>query len=388
MTALSKTQRIAAFSLAGAALILFVVFRPSPLHVDSGTVTKGTLQVVLDAEGYSRVRDRFVIGAPVSGRLARVAFREGDSVAKGDTVSELLPAELDAREFRQASARAAAARAAYDEALARERQATIGFEQAGRRSVRYGNLYSEGAVSKESFELARNEADMHLKEAEAARSAASSARFSFEAQQAVIDRQTAGTPVRIVSPVSGTVLRLHEQSERVVPAGAPLFDIGDPSAIEIVIDLLSTDAVRVKPADRVLIEEWGGGKVLEASVKRIEPSGFTKISALGIEEKRVNIIASLSRKESRLGDNFRIQAKIVLDEKSRVLLVPVSSLFRTTAGWKVFIIENGKAAARPVRIGLRSAFYAEVLDGLDEGDRVVVHPTNELRDGMRVTFEN
>ncbi|MBM3422444.1 MAG: efflux RND transporter periplasmic adaptor subunit [Chlorobi bacterium] len=385
---LSKTQRIAAFSLVAAALTLFVVFRPSPLHVDSGTVTKGTLQVMLDAEGYSRVRDRFVIAAPISGRLARVTLREGDSVAKGDTIAELLPAELDAREFSEASARTAAARAAYDEALARERHAKLGFEQAARRSVRYGNLYGEGAVSKETFELAQNEADMLRKEADAALSAARSARYSFEAQHAVIDRQTTGTPVRVVSPVSGTVLRLHEQSERVVSAGAPLFDIGDPSAIEIVIDLLSTDAVRVKPSDRVLVEEWGGGKVLEASVNRIEPSGFTKISALGIEEKRVNITASLRRKESRLGDNFRVQAKIVLDEKSRVLLVPLSSLFRATGGWKVFVIENGKAAARPVRIGLRSAFYAEVLDGLGEGDRVVVHPTNELRDGMRVTFEN
>ncbi|WP_363318847.1 efflux RND transporter periplasmic adaptor subunit [Chlorobium sp.] len=386
MMTFSKTRRIAAFSFVAAALLLFLVFRPSPLPVDSGVVSKGPLRVVLEAEGFSRVEDRFVIAAPVSGRLVRIAFSEGDTVEKGATVAELLPVALDAREYREASARAAAARAAYDESLARERQAVLNLEQANRRSIRYNNLYSEGAVSKEAFELARNEADVLRKEADAVRSATASARFSFEAQQAIIDRQIAGRSVRIEAPVSGKVLRLHEKSERVVVAGVPLFDIGDPSAIEIVIDILSSDAVRVKPGNRVLVEEWGGGSPLEAVVKSVEPAAFTKISALGIEEKRVNIIAALKRYEPKLGDNFRVQASIVLREKSRSLLVPVSSLFRGSGGWQVFVIESGKAVRKPVVIGLRSAFHAEVLDGLDDGDRVVVHPTNELGDGMRVIF--
>lgn len=386
MIALSKTQRITAFSFVAVALVLFVVLRPSPLSVDSGTVAKGSLQVVLEAEGFSRVRDRFIVAAPVAGRLARLAFSEGDNVGKGSIVAELLPVELDAREFREASARAAAARAVYDESIARERQVTLNFEQAGRRSRRYRNLYEEGAVSKEAFELAKNEADVLRKEADAARSAAVSARFTFEAQQALIDRQTAGRPLRIESPVSGKVLRLHEKSERVVPAGSPLVEIGDPSAIEIVIDLLSSDAVQVKPGDSVFVEEWGGDKAIDAVVKYREPSAFTKVSALGIEEKRVNIIATLKRYEPLLGDNFRVQTKIVLHEKHNVLLVPVSSLFRESGGWRVFVIENGRAILRPVSIGLRSAFHAEVLRGLEEGELVVVHPTNELSDGMRVAI--
>lgn len=386
MKAFSKTQRIAGLSAAAAAVILFFVFRPSPLPVDSAVVRKGPLQVTLDAEGFTRVNERFAVAAPVSGMLSRITLKEGDRVRKGDLLAELLPPELDSREFREASARAASAQAAFAEAIARQRRATLDFQQAERRSVRYRNLYREGAVSKESFELAGNDARVLRKEADAARSAALSARYAFEAQQAVIDRQTAGKPVQVFSPADGTVLRIHEKSARVVAAGAPLVDIGDPSDIEIVIDVLSSDAVRVRAGNPVIIEDWGGENSLGATVKTVEPAAFTKISALGIEEKRVNVVAALQRYEPLLGDNFRVQTKIVLKQADRVLQVPVSSLFRGNEGWRVFVIEHGKAVDKPVRIGMRGAVQAEVLDGLSPGVRVVVHPTNELSDGMRVTF--
>ena len=384
---LSKTQRIAALSVAMAALILFFVFRPSPLPVDSGVVRRGPLQVTLEGEGVTRVNDRFVIAAPVSGKLVRVELEEGDRVRKGSVVASLLPPQLDSREFREASARSEAARAALDEAIARQSRAALTLALAERRFGRYRNLYGEGAVSKEAYELAENEAQTLRKEVQGARSGAEAARYNFGALQAIIDRQVAGKPVTVLSPVDGRVLRIHEQSERFVSAGSPLVDIGDPSAIEIVIDVLSSDAIRVKPGNRVVIQDWGGDRELKGVVKTVGPAAFTKTSALGIEEKRVNIVAVLSRDEPLLGDNFRVQASIVLREASDVLQVPVSSLFRGKEGWHLFVIEDGRAIDKPVTVGMRGALQAQVLAGVRMGPRVVVHPTTELKDGMPVQVQ-
>ncbi len=381
---LTKTQRIAAVALVFAGIVLFLVFRPSPLPVDSGVVTRGSLQVVLEEEGVTRVHDRYVLAAPVTGRLMRVTLAEGDSVRKGSVVASLLPAEFDAREMREATARAGSGRAALDEAIARERSVMLNLDQARKRSARYRNLYGEGAISKESYEIAEKEAGVLQKEAEAARSNVASSRYSYEALQSHIDRKVSGRAVNVLSPVDGKVLKIHEKSERVMNAGAPLADVGDPSAIEIVIDVLSSDAVRAREGCRVIITDWGGGRDLEGVVKTIEPAAFTKTSALGIEEKRVNIIAVLNNYDPALGDNFRVQAKIVLTEAPSVLQVPVSSLFRGKSDWNVFVIENGKAVRKPVTIGMRGTWQAEVVKGLRVGERVVVHPTNDLQDGMRV----
>ena len=384
---LSKTQRIAGISVAVAALILFFVFRPSPLPVDSGVVRRGPLQVTLEAEGVTRVNDRFVIAAPVSGKLVRIELKEGDRVRKGSVVASLLPPQLDSREFREASARSEAARAALDEAIARQRRAALTLAQAERRFGRYRNLYGEGAVSKEAYELAENEAQTLRKEAQAARSGVEAARYNFGALQAIIDQQVAGKPVNVLSPVDGRVLRIHEQSERVVSAGSPLVDIGDPSAIEIVIDVLSSDAIKVNPGNRVVIMDWGGDRELQGVVKTVGPAAFTKTSALGIEEKRVNIVAVLSRNEPLLGDNFRVQASIVLREAADVLQVPVSSLFRGKEGWHLFVIEDGRAVDKSVTVGMRGTLQAQVLEGVKIGQRVVVHPTNELKNGMSVKVQ-
>ena len=333
------------------------------------------------------MNDRFVVAAPVSGQLVRVELEEGDSVRKGSVVASLLPAQLDSREYREASSRAGSARATLDEAIARQRRAALTLAQAERRFERYRNLYREGAVSKEVYELAESEAQTLRKEGEAARSGVEAARYNFGALQALVDQQLSKKPVKVFSPVDGRVLRIHEKSERVVPAGSPLVDIGDPSAIEIVIDLLSSDAIRVKPGNRVVILDWGGERELQGVVKTVGPAAFTKTSALGIEEKRVNIVATLSKDEPLLGDNFRVQASIVLREAPNVLQVPVSSLFRGKEGWHLFVIEDGCAVDSVVSVGMRGTVQAEVLAGVRVGQRVVVHPVNELRDGMRVTVQ-
>ena len=222
------------------------------------------------------------------------------------------------------------------------------------------------------------------REGDAARSEVDAARYSFEALQAIIDRQLSSKPVQLFSPVEGRVLRIHEKSERMVAAGAPLLDIGDPASIEIVIDVLSSDAIRIHAANKVKILDWGGKGELLGVVQRIEPAAFTKLSALGIEEKRVNIIVVLQNREPLLGDNFRVQASIVLREANRVLRVPVSALFRGKKEWHLFAIEGGRAIEKAVTIGMRGTYDAEVVAGLRPGERVVVHPSNELRDGMAV----
>ncbi|NTW55668.1 MAG: efflux RND transporter periplasmic adaptor subunit [Chlorobiaceae bacterium] len=381
---LSKTQRIGAIALLLACIVLFLVLRPAPLPVDSDVVIKGPLQVLLEGEGVTRVSERYVISSPVTGSIERITLEEGDSVRKGTPVASVLPAALDARDFREASLRAGSGRAAYDEAVSRERSVTLNLEQANRRAERFKNLYREGAISRESFEIAEKEAGVLRREADAARSGAAAARYNFEALESRVDSRLSSKSVTVFSPADGKVLRVHEKSQRVVAAGAPLLDLGDPSAIEIVIDVLSSDAVGVRPGCRVIVSDWGGQSDAEAVVMKIEPAAFTKTSALGIEEKRVNIIAGLKKYEPRLGDNFRVQAKIVLDEKQNVVQVPVSSLFRGKTSWEVFVLENGRAVLRHVDIGMRGIWRAEVVKGLMPGDRVVVHPTNELQDGMRV----
>jgi HlyD family secretion protein len=383
----SRTQIITGAGVLLALLLLLLVLRPAPLPVDAGKVSRGPLQVTLEDEGISRVVDRFTVAAPVSGRFMRSGLEEGDLVKKGGAVGAILPPALNTREFTEGSALAASARASFREADARGRQVSVNLAQAQLRKARYENLYREGAVSRESWEQARNEAEVLEKERLAAASAVQAASHQFEAAQSRIDGGVSGKPFVVNSPADGRVLRIHEKSEKVVPAGTPLFDVGDPGSIEIVIDVLSSDAVKVTAGQRVLIDEWGGPNTLHATVKRKEPAAFTKVSALGIEEKRVNIIALLDSPEPRLGDNFRVQATIVLQEAARVLRVPVSSLFRGTEGWRVFVIDGGRATERKVSTGLRGVYDAEVTGGLREGEMVVLHPVNELKDGMRVSVQ-
>jgi len=385
MKPLSRTQRIVAISSVVVIALLALVLRPAPLPVDAGTVSYGPLDVTLEDEGYTRVIDRFAIAAPVTGKLLRIGLVEGDSVRSGMTVASILPPDQNTREYREAAAMAGSASASVAEAQARQRQISVQLAQARLKAERYDRLYQEGAVSKESHELAREDASVLEKEARAAQEAVRAARLQAVAAEARIDRKIATKAVEVRSPVTGRVLRIPDKSERFVTAGTPLVEIGNPEQLEVVIDVLSSDAVSVKPGDPVAIDDWGGKGTLKASVTRIEPAAFTKTSALGIEEKRVNIIATLDQPEPLLGDNFRVQASIVIWSAERVLRVPVSALFRSGQQWEVFVIDGGRAKTRKVSIGQRGIDDAEVLDGLRDGERVVMHPPNELQDGMRVT---
>jgi HlyD family secretion protein len=388
---------IAALAVVG---LLVWLFRPTPVLVDVGRVERGTLLVTVDEEAETRVRERFAVAAPVTGRLERIALDAGDAVERGTVVARVHPIPLDPRALAEAQARLEAAVAMEREAEARVHRARAALEQARRSARRARELAAAGALSDEARERAELEALTGAEELEAAEFAARAARFESRAARAAL--MAAGEPVspadglvrpcgdrdsnclELRSPVKGRVLRVLEESERIVAAGLPVIELGDPAEIEIVVDVLSTDAVKVKAGAPVLIENWGGDEVLRGRVRLVEPSGFTKVSALGVEEQRVNVIVDLPERPESLGDGYRLDARIVVWEGADVLKVPAGALFRYGEAWSVFVVEAGRARRREVEIGQRSAREAELKSGLREGDLVILHPSDQVEDGVRI----
>ncbi len=388
---------MAAVALVVAALLVWV-FLPAPLRVDVGVVKRGRLQVTVDEEGHTRVRDRFVVAAPIAGRVARISLDAGDPVDRGMVVARMQPLPLDPRTRSEARARLDAAQAAQKEADARVEQARAAMEQAQRTATRARALGRKGSISKEEREQAELDETSHQKELEAALFGARAAAYNVEAARAALmapgshDSQALvaacetqpDSCLELRSPVQGQVLRVPEQSERVVTAGTPLLELGDAGALEIVVDVLSADAVKVKPGALMLIRDWGGGKTLRARVRLVEPSGFTKVSALGVEEQRVNVIADFVEDHVPMADGYRIEASIVVWQADDVLELPSSALFRHGGQWSVFAVDGGRARRRAVRIGQRNTTAAQVLAGLAEGARVILHPSDQIEDGVRV----
>jgi HlyD family secretion protein len=389
--------------LAAAALALvalaYLALRPPGVPVETGEVTRGPLQVTVDEEGETRVRERFSVAAPTSGRLLRITLDAGDPVAAGDVLARIVPSPLDPRDEAAAQARLEAAESAQRGAAARAALAEAALAQAARDLARAEQLRAAGARSDEALEQARLQHTRARRELEAARFARDAANHDVEAARAVLmsARTTPGPAdpgadpcarpeacVNVRAPVAGDVLRVHEESERIVAAGTPLLEIGDPHSIEVVVDVLSTDAVRVRPGAELWIEDWGGELPLRGTVRRVEPSGFTKVSALGVEEQRVNVIADFVEAPDGLGDGYRIEARIVVWDAADVLRVPASALFRSGEGWAVFVVEGGVARRREVEVGQRGSFEAELRGGLEPGERVVLHPSDRLADGVRV----
>jgi HlyD family secretion protein len=384
--------RRGAWWLAGAVLIgivVWVVLAPEPLDVELAEVKRGPLEVTVDQEGEVRVHDRYVIAAPVAGQLVRVNLHDGDSVAAGQTVATLEPAPLDPRAREEAIARLDAARALVKEAQHRVSQASAALDLARRERERFEQLVTERFVSSEAAEKARTNEETARAELDAARSRESAARYEQKAAEAVLLALPAadGREKRLVnleSPVAGKVLRVLEQSERTVAAGTQVMVIGDPSRFEIVADVLSTDAVKIHPGAAARLVEWGGDKALQARVRTVEPYAFTKVSALGIEEKRVNIVMDPVDPLGPLGDGYRVEARIVIWSEPDVLQVPAAAVFRAGTEWAVFVVQDGRAHRRAVRIGQRNPFAVQILEGLKPGESVVKYPGNQIEDGTRV----
>jgi HlyD family secretion protein len=380
----------------GIAVALVVLWlRPKPMRVDTAKASRGPLQVTVNGEGRTRVRDRYVVAAPVAGRLKRITLRRGDEVQQDQLLAQIesLPlSPLDPRQRSEAHARVNAAEDAKRESDAIVERAKASHEQARREFERCEKLVAAGVISRQELERAQTAMDVAVCEVDAAKSKSETAGHDVEVARSALlaldktQRQSI-TTVKVHAPVGGRVLRVIEESERVISAGAPLVELSNPSKLEVVIELLSTDAVKVKPGALVLIERWGGDAVLQARVRLIEPSAFTKISALGVEEQRVNVIADFTEPATTLGDAYRVEGRIVVWENEDVLKIPSSALFRTGDAWSVFIVEGGKAYRRPVQVGQRTPFEAEVLNGLGDAAQVIVHPSNELSDGTPITTQ-
>lgn len=378
-------------------ILIVLAMRPQPVPADFATVERGPLQVTVDEEGETRVRDRFMVSAPQAGRVLRIDLEPGDEVSAEMTVVATLqptdPVLLDKRAKAEAEARVGAARAALEMAQAERDRAGAELKYARAEEERYRRLAAEEIVSRERFETAELQRSTREKALSAAEHAVENAAQELAAARAALIRTrpadgAAGVdPISLFAPIDGVVLqRLHE-SEAVVPAGEALVEIADPSRLEIVSDLLSTDAVKVRRGNKVLIEQWGGEKPLQGKVRRVEPYGFTKFSALGVEEQRVNVVIDFEDPREAweaLGDGYRVEVRIVVWEREEVVQVPTSSLFREGEDWAVFVVEDGKAALRRLELGERNGLAAEVRDGVDVDDRVIVHPSDAISDGVEV----
>lgn len=386
-------RRILGISAAlGVVALVVVSVMPKPVPADVARVVQGPLRVTVDEEARTRVKDRYGISAPLSGNLARLEIRPGDEVEAGQVLARVMPIDpplLDARTRAEAEARLRAARAGRAQSRASEERARAASSFARREAERQRGLATRNIVERRTLELAELEERTRASDLESALFASRVAAYEVEMATAVLGRlgaRSGAEQVEVTSPVKGRVLKVFHESGGVVQAGTPIVEVGDPSALEIVADLLTADAVHVHPGDPVEIAGWGGEGVLAGRVRLVEPAAFTRISALGVEEQRVNAIIDLEDPASaggKLGDGYRVEVRIVVWQADRVLLAPASALFRHRGRWAAFVVEDGVSRIRHVRLGHQGTHEAEILAGLREGDRVIVYPSDSIEEGTR-----
>lgn len=374
-------------------VVMIISFRDPPALVDSAQVIRGPFRITVEEEGRTRLPDRFEVSAPVAGYLNRVLLEPGDPVTKGDTLFTLNPAPADALDARTgAQARAALARA--ESALAAAESAVevqrAQAELADRELARVQRLVDEGHLSREALDRALAEArsaSARLRTAQFQVDVARHERENAEAALTIAGGEVRSEPLKVTAPTDGVVLTRERQSAGRVQPGEPILTLGDLSSLQVEVDLLSPDAVRLSPGMRVELERWGGDDVLPGRVRRIEPAGFTHISALGVEEQRVWVIVDFDAEREHwkdLGDGYRVEARFILWEGDDVLQVPASALFREEERWAVYVIEDGEAVRRTVTPGRRSGLLTEIREGLEPGERVILHPGQDIQPGRRV----
>jgi len=372
-------------------------FWPRPVLVETVEVRRAPLIVTVEEEGQTRVIDRFIVSAPVDGVACRVQLDVGDSVEQGQTLLSISPLEspmLDPRSRAEAEAGVAAARSALQAAVQQAHVAEASAVFYRSEIKRLEPLLAKGAISRGEFDKAQMNILAAESELRSANHAVEVARYEIEAAETAL-KYSAGTVsgdpairVPVKSPVSGKILQMPLECEGPVTTGQELLVVGDPTSLEVVVDLLSADAVKIKPGSKVYFDRWGGEGLLEGVVRTVEPFGFTKVSALGVEEQRVNVIADfVSSKEQwqRLGDGYRVEAQFVIWEGKDVLQVPASSLFRLNEGWALFVVSKKRAHQRVVKVGQRTGLRAQIVEGVKEGESVVNHPSEEVADGVRIT---
>lgn len=379
-------------------------FIPKPIPSEFGTVRRGDVRETIDEEARTRVKDRFTIFAPVAGEITRVPFKPGAAIKAGDVITTLTPARpplLDARARKQAEANIKSAEATLKQAESNVTAASAELELARKEFKRMQDLLKGRHVSQEQVDVAETRQQGAEAALESAKFAQEAAKFQREMAEAALIDHTAGEleSIQIKSPVDGRVLQVFRESEGPIMPGAMLVEIGNPETLEIVAELLSTDAVRVEAALRaakdtesgqvgVRIERWGGEKTLLGVVREVEPYGFTEISALGVEEQRVNVIIDFTggpADYADLGDGYRVEARVVLSERVNVLTVPTGAIFDGEKGKSVFVVTDGVAVEKSVQLGASSGTHVEILSGVTDKDVVIVHPSDEIKNGSPVT---
>jgi len=370
---------------------------PEPVRVETEEVTRGLFEVSVVEEGKTKIRHRYIVSSPAGGFLDRVALRPGDAVSAGSTVLAVMKGEpaglLSSRAVAEGEARLKAAEAAISLRRAELDRAGEDHELARIQFERLDRLLPSGGIARQDWDIARNRMQSMSKVVKSARFSLKMAEFEAEQARSALlqgSSESSSKEIRILSPVDGFVLNVFEESSRTLPAGTPILEVGDPEDLEGEVDLFSVDAAVVMPGSEVRITGWGGDVPLAGRVSLVERSGFTKISALGVEEQRVRArIDFLDPVPGgyRLGDRYRIEVRIILRKSEKALLVPMSALFRRGGDWTVFAAQEGKAVSRRIRIGQNDGIRAEVLDGLSEGEQVILHPSAEISDGVQVAVK-
>jgi HlyD family secretion protein len=374
---------------------LYLAIRKPPYEVDLATVTQGPMTVTINDEGETRVHNLFVVAAPINGRLTRIELEPGDPVVAQQTIvarmTSTSPDFLNNRVEAGVLIQVQALEAVIASSSARVEQARAEHNLAAQQQARVEALFKRGFATRAALDIADAAVSRSNAAVSEAIKATEAARFDRDAARANLVIPTtqpqAGRSLAVRSPTSGTVMRVAQKSEAIVAAGTPLVELGDPRDLEIVTDLLSSDAVRLLPGARVLIDNWGGAHSLNGRVRRIEPFGFTKISALGVEEQRVNVIIDITdppERWAKLGHGYRVVIRAVEWESANALQLPVSTLFRNKGKWAVFAVENGRARLVPVTIGWMNDERAELLSGLRKGATVILHPSEKISDDARV----
>lgn len=369
---------------------------PRPQKVQVAPVTAGWMEVAILQDGVTRIKDRYQVSATVGGKLLRIGLRPGDEIQRGKSSIAVIqpspPAMLDARQIAQLNANVEAAKRQVELSEARRVQAEAQLRQSETNFGRLKSLSEKGGVSLAELELA--EVDYRTK-SEGLRVANFESEIrGFERQQAEValkhftdDESNDPLQFEIRAPIDGVVLRVFEESSTVVAPGTPLLEVGNPADLEIVVDVLSTDAVKIQAGNAVILDHWGGDRNLLAEVRRVEPAAFTKVSALGVEEQRVNIIADFREPPdvvARLGDQYRVEARIVVWKQDQITQVPNNALFRLNGQWSVFLVEAQKLRVASVEVGKRNETHAQVLAGVQPGQQVVIYPSDLLEDGQAV----
>ncbi len=379
------------WSLLALAAVVAVVWAwmPRPVPVDEAAVKRATFTETVDEDGKTRVIDKYTVAAPLTGQLERIGLDEGDRVHKGEVVARIAPLApplLDVRSRDEAEARVEAAQASLRQAQAAQARAQAAYEQAKKEAARQQRLVEAGVVTRQAAEQAQLQQRTSRADLSSATFAVQVAKNQLDLAKAALRTMTEKQPAQtqtlpVTAPVNSEVLQVMQKSAGVVQMGKPLVELGDIDTLEAVVDVLTTDAVKIHPGDHVRLVRWGGGTTIDGRVKRVDPSAFTKVSSLGVEEQRVNVIIALegpAKAVDELGDGYRVEAEIVTWQKPDVLQVDASSVFRHKGGWAVYRAADGEAKLTPVEIGRRTERAVQIIKGLKPGQKVVLYPTDAI----------